>query len=211
MKQVDASHYRFDRYMDRGRWASLWHQLDEVLRLQPRNVLEIGPGAGVFKAVSGALGLHVRTLDPDPELQPDIVGSALSIPLQNGAVDLCCAFQVLEHLPYADALAAFAEMRRVARRHVVISLPDVRPLWYYRVHLPRVGTREWLLPRPFFRPVEHVFNGEHHWEINKQGYEIARIRGDFGRVAKLVRSFRVPEHSYHHFLVFDAAAPAGQQ
>ena len=210
MKQVESSHYAFDRYMGKPRWASVWHQLDEVLRLAPGSVLEIGPGTGVFKAAATAFGLQVRTLDPDPELKPDFVGSALALPLADGAVDLCCAFQVLEHLPYADSLKAFAEMVRVARRHVVISLPDARPLWHYRFHIPRVGPWDLCLHRPFYRPAEHRFDGEHHWEINKRGYALARVCADLGGMARLVRRFRAPDNTYHHFFVFEVpgAGPA---
>jgi len=208
MKQVDRSHYDFARYMDRARWASVWHQIDEVLRLQPAQVLEIGPGSGVFKAAAGAFGLDVITLDPDPELKPDLVGNALTLPLADNAVDLACAFQVLEHLPYTDALAAFGEMVRVARRHVVISLPDAKPLWHYRFHIPRVGPFDLCVPRPFYRPRQHHFNGEHHWEISTQGYPLSRLCEDLGRMARLARRFRAPDHTYHHFFIFEVAPPA---
>ena len=62
-KQVEKEHYRFSRYMTKERWCSIWHQLDEVLRLQPNNVLEVGPGAGLFKALAGNFELKIDTLD----------------------------------------------------------------------------------------------------------------------------------------------------
>jgi hypothetical protein len=136
MKQVDHSHYAFHKYMSRARWASVWHQLDEVLRLAPASVLEIGPGTGVFKAAATAFGLQVQTLDPDPELKPDFVGSALALPLADAAVDLSCAFQVLEHLPYADSMKAFRRDGargappcgdQPARRAAAVALPVPHP------------------------------------------------------------------------------------
>lgn len=210
MKQVDRSHYDFGRYMGLPRWASVWHQLDEVMRLAPASVLEIGPGTGLFKAAARCFGLPVQTLDPDPELQPDLVGSAMALPLADDAVDLACAFQVLEHLPYADALAAFAEMVRVARRHVVISLPDSKPLWRYRLHIPRVGLRDLFVPRPFYRPRVLRFNGEHHWEINIEGFPLSRVQGDLERMARLTRRFRAPDNPYHHFFVFETDRRKGR-
>ena len=62
-KQVESSHYAFSRYMDQRRWASIWHQLDEVLSLQPNKVLEIGAGAGIFKQVASCYGVFVESLD----------------------------------------------------------------------------------------------------------------------------------------------------
>lgn len=202
MKQVDSSHYAFARYMSPGRWSSLWHQLDEVSRLQPQRVLEVGPGAGVFKAVAKTMGLAVETLDPDPDLQPDHVGRADALPFADASFDVCCAFQVLEHLPYPLALQAFGELARVARTHVVISLPDARPMWHYRLHLPRIGARDWLLPRPFHRPRAHVFDGEHHWELNTLEHPLPRVLDDLRQRATLLRHYRVPSHAYHHFFVF---------
>lgn len=200
-KQVDHTHYEFARYMSKTRWASAWHQLDEIQKLQPANVLEVGPGPGLFKTVANVFGISVETLDLDPELKPDHVGSATEIPFPDGSYDVVCAFQVLEHLPYEQSCRAFSEMVRVSRRHVVISLPDAKPVWPYRIHLPKLGTREFLVPRPHLCPVIHKFDGEHHWEVNKRGFPSAKILADF-RGARLVKTYRVHENPYHRFFVF---------
>jgi SAM-dependent methyltransferase len=200
--QVDRSHYAFERYMSKARWASLWHQLDEVLRLAPRRVLEIGPGPGVFKRVAGQFGVTVETLDLDPALQPDHVGSATALPFADGEFDVVCAFQMLEHLPYEQSMQAWREMVRVARRHLVISLPDARTVWPVSVHLPRLGVRRWLVPKPSFGLAPHRFDGEHHWEINKRGFELARVSADLASACELIKTYRVHELPYHRFFVF---------
>jgi ubiquinone/menaquinone biosynthesis C-methylase UbiE len=123
-KQVDKSHYEFYSYMAKTRWASVWHQVDEVLSFKPQSVLEVGPGPGVFKAVLGRFGPDVKTLDLDPDLSPDYMASADSMPFDDKAFDVVCAFQMLEHVPYEKSLEIFREMVRVARKGVVISLPD---------------------------------------------------------------------------------------
>jgi glycosyltransferase involved in cell wall biosynthesis len=43
-KQVVAAHYDFKRYIDKARWNSFYHQIDEILAVQPDSVLEIGAG-----------------------------------------------------------------------------------------------------------------------------------------------------------------------
>lgn len=201
-KQVDRAHYSFGKYVDEGRWASVWHQLDEVTRCKPQRVLEIGPGPGLMKRAGAAFGLKVETLDLDPDLDPDHLGSVLALPFADDSFDVVCAFQMLEHLPYEESLQAFAQMARVASKAVVISLPDVRPMWRYSIYLPRLGQKRWLLHRPFWKPHSHRFDGEHYWEINKLDTPLDKVLADFSAVAPLQRTYRMFDDPYYRFFVF---------
>lgn len=201
--QVERKHYAFSRYMSKARWSSIWHQLDEIQMLAPEIVLEIGPGPGLFKTLAATFGITVETLDIDPALNPDHVGSATAMPFADAAYDVVCAFQMLEHLPYEESLRAFAEMVRVSRRHVVISLPDARIVWRYEIHIPKVGPRVFFLPRPQLNSPVHEFDGQHYWEINKRGYRLARIVADFTKLIGLTRTYRSPEYPFHRFFVFE--------
>ncbi|MCG5516372.1 MULTISPECIES: class I SAM-dependent methyltransferase [unclassified Ectothiorhodospira] len=205
-KQVDKSHYEFSRYVHKPRWASMWHQLDEVIKLNPGSVLEVGPGPGLFKAMAQAMNVHVETLDLDPELNPDHVASVFEMPFDDGQFDVVCAFQMLEHLPFEKSLGAFKEMARVASNSVAISLPDAATRWPFSVHIPKIGSVKFSVPRPRLRPLVHEFNGEHYWEISKAGYPLSRIISEFTENApvELTKTFRVPEYPYHRFLIFKA-------
>lgn len=202
-KQVDKSHYGFAHYMSKGRWSSVWHQIDEVQKLNPSNVLEIGPGGGVFKTVASIFGIEVETLDFDIALNPNYVGLATELPFSDMSFDVVCAFQVLEHMPYDDSLSAFSEMVRVCRSNVVISLPDARSVWRYLIYIPKIGAYNFLVPRPQLRAPIHRPEREHYWEVSKMNYQVSRIVRDFSRHIRLVKTYRVPEFPYHRFFVFE--------
>jgi len=203
-KQVDKSHYNFASYVSKGRWASMWHQLDEVLALEPKSVLEIGPGPGIFKALAHVFELKVDTLDLDPDLQPDYVAQADAMPFDSGSYDVVCAFQMLEHVPYEVSLRIFREMSRVGRNRIVISLPDAQQAWPYSIYIPKMGEVKFFIPRPSMGPKEHVFNGEHYWELNKKGYSVDKVANDLAKVGDVVleRTYRVKEYPYHRFFIF---------
>jgi 2-polyprenyl-3-methyl-5-hydroxy-6-metoxy-1,4-benzoquinol methylase len=132
--QVSKENYKFETYITKGRWNSYWNQLAEVIKLSPKNVLEIGVGSGVFKTIITELGVKVTTVDIDPELNPDCVATATDLPFQDSSFDTVVCFQVLEHLPYKNALTAVREITRVSSRNVLISLPDCRAnflLYFY--------------------------------------------------------------------------------
>lgn len=203
-KQVSADHYKFEHYLTMKRWSSIWHQIHQVQDLRAETVLELGPGPGTFKVIAEHLGVHVETFDIDPDLKPDHLGDAQDMMFENNTFDIVCAFQMLEHLEYSKALKVLSEMARVAKEHVVVSLPDSRVLWKYSFYLPRLGQRTVFLPRPFLKKRVHSFDGEHHWEINKHGYDLEKIIADFSQATngQLVRTYRVHENTYHRFFVF---------
>lgn len=203
-KQVDNYHYRFNKYVTKKRWLSIWHQLDEMLSLEPHTVLELGPGPGLLKALAGHYGILVETADIDPELSPDHVASAIDLPFDDNTYDCVCAFQMLEHLPYDQSLQAFTEMVRVAKNHIVISLPDSKRIWVYSFHIPKVGQRIIHIPIPRLRQRAHVFDGQHYWELNKKYYSLQKLVDDLTQNdIEIMKTYRVPEYPYHRFFVFE--------
>ncbi|RWP42737.1 MAG: class I SAM-dependent methyltransferase [Mesorhizobium sp.] len=204
-KQVDATHYNFGRYMSKKRWASVWHQLDEILRLSPASVLEIGPGLGITKDVLSRLSVTVETVDIDHDLNPDYVATATSLPLADASFDVVCAFQVLEHLEYTSSRLAFKELSRVAKRFIVISLPDAKTSWSVSFQMPVFGEFSFRYKKPNFLIEKNEFDGEHYWELNRRGTERDRVIGDFSKdgSAKIKKSFSVKENPYHCFMIFE--------
>lgn len=200
--QVDKQHYRFADYMSRPRWDSLWYQVKEILDSEPRSVLEIGPGPGFLKAVLNVMDIPIKTLDIDPALSPDYVGTIGQSEFHDGEFDVVCAFQVLEHMPYEEALAAFERMVSVARKRILVSLPDIRKVYRVMVQIPGFGEKNIFVPKPNLVPKLHKFDGQHYWELNKRDFPVARIARDFSRYATLSKCYRIPENPYHRMFVF---------
>lgn len=201
--QVERSHYAFQAYMTPYRWASTWHQIDLSLQYAPLNVLEVGSGPGVYKTTLVANGVSVTSLDIAEDLKPDVVGSVLDLPFENGCFDLSCAFQVLEHLPNEFFIPALKELRRVARKAVILSLPDAAAGYPTRISIPGRGIFDFILPRPYLKKV-HVFDGEHYWEINKKETPLDKVLEDItiaGLSCKLCQ--RYPDNIYHRFFVLE--------
>ena len=200
--QVSSDHYRFLRYVTKQRWSSFYHQLSEILAHRPDSVLEVGVGAGVIGSVLSGLGVQYESVDIDPELRPTHVGSVTALPFSADAYDVVACFQVLEHLPYSAFIPAVQGLMKVARSGVVLSLPDARRVWPWSVHIPHYRAIRGLTPRPQLGAPRVVWDGQHHWEINRRGYPLSRIVADLeGSGVLLKRTYRVWEHPYHRFFV----------
>ena len=60
------SNYEFAFATSKECWCSIWHGLDEIKKLNPENILEVGRVLGAFKATAGNVGMKVETMDFDP-------------------------------------------------------------------------------------------------------------------------------------------------
>ena len=205
--QVDKEHYNFLSYMDKERWSSVYCQIQEILNFSSNEILEIGVGTGVLGLILKNQLLNYASIDIDPELKPTYVGSVLEMPFNDEQFDVIGCFQVLEHLPYEFFRKALAEIFRVAKKGVVLSLPNAKPAWSVSIPIPKIGYFKRVINRPFWSPEELVFNGEHYWEINAKRYLFDCVLNDIlqesnNRGFLLKKEYRVWDKPYHHFFVF---------
>ncbi|MGI9185610.1 MAG: class I SAM-dependent methyltransferase [Solirubrobacteraceae bacterium] len=121
--------------------AGFERTLDELFRLAaPGSVLDVGCGEGVLSeqwAQRLNAGRVVGIDLADPKLEAEWAGRAQPnlefrvmtgerIDYADGAFDLVAATEVLEHVE--DPEVVLAEMARVARSHLLVSVPH-EPLW----------------------------------------------------------------------------------
>ncbi len=136
----------YDKYGSTNRFVRrLMASFEEALealftRAAPESVLDVGCGEGVLtmRWADRLAGGTVVGIDlPDPKLEahwragarPNLeftTGRAEELPFGAGEFDLVAAIETLEHV--ADPERAVAELARVARSHVLVSVPR-EPVW----------------------------------------------------------------------------------
>lgn len=120
-------------------------RIGETLKLIPadvQTVLDVGCGPGkllgridrphVFGTDLGRVGLRHAP-------KPVVRSSILQLPFADDSVDLVLCAEVLEHLPPEMVPAACAELYRVARRHVLVTVPNREQLLEASHRCPQCG------------------------------------------------------------------------
>jgi ubiquinone/menaquinone biosynthesis C-methylase UbiE len=120
--------------------AGFERSLDELWNMaSPASILDVGCGEGVLTSEwAERLEGRIVGIDlPDPKLEaewqkrqrPNLeyrAEEATSLSFGDGEFDMAAAIEVLEHVP--DPEATVAEMARVAKRWVLVSVPR-EPIW----------------------------------------------------------------------------------
>ena len=202
MIQVEIDHYFNASYDSKGRFCSYWHQINEVISLNPKKVLEVGIGRGFVSNYLKERNINIITLDVDKRLTPDIIGNILNMPFEDNSFDVVTCYEVLEHQPYKDFYKALSEIFRVSNSHAILSLPDVGRVYRFNVRVPKLGEIRRLIQLPRLKKPPHEFDGEHYWEIGKAGYPLSRIIDSIQKIGFKIESiYRVFENPYHRFFV----------
>jgi hypothetical protein len=179
-----------------------WYQTATIRDCGAKEVLEVGTGMGLTSWIMRRWGLRVTELDIDPALGPTCAGDVRAMPFADDAFDAVLIAEVLEHLPFEEFGRCLAELRRVTRKHVVVTLPCPLAGVHIGVNLPLVepffvalGLRQLSRPR---------FDGQHHWELDRRGYPKRRIRGTIREAGfKIGREFRPGLSLYNYFFVLE--------
>jgi ubiquinone/menaquinone biosynthesis C-methylase UbiE len=201
-KQVDKKHYGFKKYCFPDRWASYWYQLDEILKLKPQSVLEVGAGDRVIaNYLQDNAGIAYTSVDIAADLEPDIVSSVDDLKINDNSFDLVACFEVLEHLPFEKFIKSLQELHRVSKHYVIISLPHWGRHFPLSLRLPGFK-RIRLQSKINLWPIKHKFRGQHYWEIGKKNYPIKLIRKHIKQTGfEIIKDYIAFDSPYHHFFV----------
>jgi len=200
--QIETSHYFNMFYDSKKRFISYWHQIYEIIKLEPKRVLEIGIGNSFLSKYLKDRNLKVITLDIDEKLNPDKVGSVLNIPFADNSFEVVACYELLEHLPYENFFKAISEIFRVSKSYSVLSLPDKSRFCSLYLQIQKIVIFKKLLGLPRISVPIHKFDGEHYWEIGKAGYPLEKITKDIQRTGfKIEKTYRIFENPEHRFFI----------
>lgn len=179
--QVKNEHYKFLKYVSRGRWDSYYDQIFFIEKYIPneQNILEIGGGLSINKFLLSKESYNIKTADIDKSLQPDYEMDLFDIfSIDDYNYNWILAFQVLEHIEYEDFLE-FLKISSLNKKKLLISLPYVGITIKFAFYMSLYGERkiEFIFRIPLFFK-EHRFNGQHYWEVGKKGYSVNKIKQD---------------------------------
>ncbi len=198
--QVNKDHYE-KGYDTSQRFQSYFVQINEVLKLKPKSVLEVGIGNKTVADYLSRRIENVKTLDFDKELNPDIVADVTNIPLKDNSFDVVLCCEVLEHIPFEQFQKAQKELARVSKKYIVLSLPHFSHPISLSFKLP--GLKQINISIYIPHPKKHKFNGEHYWEIGKKGYPCKKIKNILLKNFNIIKDFREKNNPYHHFFILE--------
>ena len=113
--------------------ASRYKKVLSLIPADSGSILDAGCGNGAFLDFSRRSGYPMIGLDRSSAAvavartafkMPVMQGDASQLPFADAAFDVVIALEVLEHLPYGVYEHALSELERVARRYIIINVPN---------------------------------------------------------------------------------------
>jgi len=186
------------------RWVSFWYQIDSILEIKNINkkkILEIGVGNKFVSNYLKDLGLNIKTCDMNKKLKPDFVADIKKLPFKDNQFDIVVCFEVLEHMPFKEALEGLKEMGRVTSEYVIFSVPySGFCISAYIKPFATDGGKIIRIPFPIYRPkwlVKKLSIG-HYWTIGELGTSKSRVRKKIKEIGLKIVKEKIPVMNSHH-------------
>ncbi len=169
----------------------------EIIKIIPsdtKSILDVGCGNGFFvNTLSNTFSNRfnrVIGLDPSKEALKYVktektCGTITELPFENESFDLVTSLEVLEHLPHEDYNRGISELKRVSRKHIIITVPNNQDLKTSLVMCPQCFC--------WFNPDYHTRNfNQEYLEKLFIGFKPVEIK-EIGPLIKY--------RSYNHFML----------
>jgi 2-polyprenyl-3-methyl-5-hydroxy-6-metoxy-1,4-benzoquinol methylase len=190
-----------------------WHQINSILLNKPKTILEVGVGTGLVSSYMRALGIEVTTVDINPSLEPDYIGSVLDLEeiVQGKVFDVVLCARVLHHLPYDSFPKAIEQISIVSAKAAVVTLPVDDFRFYLMSRYTSSNIRTFSIPIPLFlkRKIVSVLTKNKDqsrfisglWKINDQtGVSFSDIKSTVEKQWEIVAEYKIPEDSAHYLM-----------
>lgn len=199
----------YEDYDNLGRFISYFYQINNVKRLNPKTILEIGVGN---KTVYNYLknNYEIKSCDFDKELNPDFNEDIRDLSNIKEKFDIVIACEVLEHIPWKDFNKAIFELYKISNKNVIISIPKMSADFEIIMKFPYVGK---IIKKPFIRllfqipsrfiPKKIKMCEEHYWELERKNYSISKIRNSIKKYFKIKNELNPVLNSNHHFFILE--------
>lgn len=205
--QQNSKDYNLTSYDDKGRFLSYYYQVKFLTGLNPESILEIGVGNKTLVNYLRQHNFKIHSCDIDKNLNPDYVGDIRNLPFKDNEFDVVCAFQIIEHIPWEDVPKALSELRRVSKKHVIISIPftavtvDMVFKSSIFMHLFGTWTFNFLINLEFITR-KWKYDKVHYWEMGKKNYPRKMVRKLIKQYFNVLKEEKV-ELSYQYFFVLE--------
>lgn len=163
------------KHLDFLCWYRYFFIIREVIDLNSRTLLEIGPGHGIVKSCLQPIVEKYQTMDINAELKPDILADMREFkPALKQRFDCIIASDVLEHIPFSDIKMVCSNIFNylMPGGKAIITIPHRRSNFLfmtpsYKPHVFTVPTG-FLSPGAFYRRFikRRIWIDPYHlWEI----------------------------------------------
>lgn len=202
--QTGIENFVSENYLNAGRWSSYLLIINEIIRLKPKTVLEIGPGNFIITDILKKMNITVKTLDFDERLNPDYICDIADYNnFPEEKFDCIIAAQVFEHIKYKDYISTLKKIKKNTAA-LILTLPYTTKnslFFNFNMYFPVLKQFK-LSSKLIYKKTEHKFNGQHYWEIGKKGFDLKKIRKDIKQCNwKIIRRYINEQNPYHYFFI----------
>ena len=148
MADIHERYYDQDQHWKQDYLKNDWElkRIKDVVFNLPKDyesLLDVGCGNGAFLSYLKKLDSKKRTVGVD--ISPSALkyfdgesrtGSITDIPYDDSSFDLVTAMEVIEHMTAPDYKKALAELERVAKKYILVTVPNDEPLESVLVQCP---------------------------------------------------------------------------